>query len=286
MTAHAFDAVTPLGRPHYWSLGSESQLLLASDGTFAASAATQIADALGARWRLRPRVISPEFEGASLDPAEILRVADDQRSELIVMGLRPHAFLDRVFRDETALAVMRHAFVPVFAVTPTLTRLPRSIAVGVDFSRASIAAARVAMTLVEEGGSLLLVYVEPPMDRLTGAEGFGVIYAQGVSAAFARLRQELRGSRNVDIETLVLNGRVAAELLSFAERADVDVLAVGSQRHSITHPAFLGSVTTALVRAATRSLLVVPPGPQAPRTRTCSRDRARSRPRSSHHAPR
>ena len=284
MTAHAFDAVTPLGRPHYWSLGSDSQLLLASDGTFAASAATKIADALGARWRVRPHVISTE--GASLDPAEILRVADDYRSELIVMGLRPHAFLDRVFRDEAALAVMRHASVPVFAVTPTLTRLPRSIAVAVDFSRASMAAARVGMTLVEEGGSLLLVYVEPPMDRLTGAEGFGVIYAQGVSAAFARLRQELRGSRNVDIETLVLNGRVAAELLSFAERADVDVLAVGSQRHSITHPAFLGSVTTALVRAATRSLLVVPPGPQAPRTRTCSRDRARSRPRSSHHAPR
>ena len=263
MTAHALSAVTPLARPHYWSLGSDSQLLLASDGTPAAAAAAQIADSLGALWRVKPRVISPELEGASLDPAEILRVAEDHRSELIVMGLRPHAFLDRVFRDEAALAVMRHASVPVFAVTPTLTRLPRSIAVAVDFSRASIAAARVAMTLVEEGGSLLLVYVEPPVERLTGGEGFGVIYAQGISAAFARLRQELRGNRNVNIETLVLNGRVAAELLSLAERADVDVLAVGSQRHSITHRAFLGSVTTALARAATRSLLVVPPGYRA-----------------------
>ena len=259
MNAHAYTAVTPLTRPHSWSLGSDSQLLLANDGTPAAFAATQVADSLGARWRVKPRVISPQLEGTFLDPGEILGVAEDQKSELIVMGLRPHAFLDRVFRDETALAVMRHATVPVFAVTPTLTRLPRSIAVAVDFSRASIAAARVAMTLVEEGGSVLLVYVEPPVERLTGGEGFGVIYAQGVSAAFTRLRQELRGSRNVDIETIVLNGRVAAELLSFAERADVDVLAVGSQRHSIMHRAFLGSVTTALARAATRSLLVVPP---------------------------
>jgi nucleotide-binding universal stress UspA family protein len=263
MTAHAYNAVTPLARPPYWTLGSDSQLLLATDGTAAASAATQVADSLGARWRVKPRQVSPEVEGGSLDPAEILRIADDQKSELIVMGLRPHAFLDRVFRDEAALAVMRHASVPVLGVTPALTRLPRSIAVAVDFSRASIAAARVAMSLVEEGGSLLLAYVEPPMDRLTGSEGFGVIYAQGVSAAFARLRQELRGSRNVSIETLVLNGRVAAELLSFAERADVDVLAVGSQRHSIAHRAFLGSVTTALARAATRSLLVVPPGYRA-----------------------
>ena len=263
MTAHAFNAVTPLARPHYWSLGSDSQLLLANDGTPAGAAAAQIAESLGALWRVKPCVISPEVEGGALDPAEILRVAEDWRSELIVLGLRPHAFLDRVFRDETALPVMRHASVPVFAVTPTLTSLPRSIAVAVDFSRASIAAARVAMTLVQDGGSLLLVYVEPPLERLTGAEGFGVIYAQGVSAAFARLRQELRGNRDVNIETLVLNGRVAAELLSFVERADVDVLAVGSQRHSIAHRAFLGSVTTALARAATRSLLVVPPGYRA-----------------------
>jgi nucleotide-binding universal stress UspA family protein len=119
------------------------------------------------------------------------------------------------------------------------------------------------MTRVEEGGSLQHVYIEPPVERLTSVEGFGVIYAQGVSAAFARLRQELRGSRTVDIETVVLNGRVAAELLSFAERANVDVLAVGSQRHSIAHRAFLGTVTTALARAATRSLLVVPPGYRA-----------------------
>jgi len=263
MTAHAFNAVTPLARPHYGSLGSDSQLLLANDGTPAAAAAMQVADSLGALWRVKPRVISPELDGASLDPVEVLRVAEDQRAELIVTGLRPHAFLDRVFRDETALAVMRHASVPVLAVTPALTRLPRSIAVAVDFSRASMAAARVAMTLVEDGGSLLLVYVESAVERLTGGEGFGVIYAQGVSAAFARLRQELRGSRNVNIETLVLDGRVAAELLSFAERADVDVLAVGSQRHSIAHRAFLGSVTTALARAATRSLLVVPPGYRA-----------------------
>ena len=263
MTAHALNAVTPLTRPHSWSLGSDPQLLLATDGTPAGSAATQIADSLGARWRVRPRVISPELDGGSLDPAEILRVAENQKSALIMMGLRPHAFLDRVFREESALTVMRHASVPVFAVTPPLTRLPRSIAVAVDFSRASIAAARVAMTLVEEDGSLLLVYVEPPVERLTGSEGFGVIYAQGVSAAFARLRQELRGDRNVHIETLVLSGRVAGELLSFAERADVDALAVGSQRHSIAHRAFLGSVTTTLARSATRSLLVVPPSYRA-----------------------
>lgn len=191
---------------------------------------------------------------------EIIRVAELRRSDLIVLGLRPHALLDRVFRDETALSVMRRATVPVLAITPALDRLPKRIAVAIDFSRASIAAARSALTLLDDDGSLLLTYVEPSAQpRSEETEGFSTIYAQGVAAAFARLRDELSLRTPVKIETVVLNGNVITELLSFAERADVDVIAVGSQRHSVARRAFVGSVTTALARAAERSLFVLPP---------------------------
>jgi nucleotide-binding universal stress UspA family protein len=134
------------------------------------------------------------------------------------------------------------------------------VAVAVDFSRASIAAARAALTVMEDGGSLLLVYVEPSSDPpAADAEGFATIYAQGVSAAFARLRNELSARTNARIESVVLRGAVAPELLSFAQRAEIDLIAVGSQRHSIARRAVVGSVTTALARAASRSLLVIPP---------------------------
>ncbi len=193
--------------------------------------------------------------------SEIVRVAQARSSDVIVLGLRPHAFLDRMFRDETALSVMRNASVPVLAVTPMLTRLPRRIAVAIDFSRASIAAARAALTLLDDDGTLLLVYVEPPAEpKSPEAEGFTTIYAQGVAAAFSRLRHELASRTTARIETVVLHGAVAPELLSFARRAEVDLLAVGSQRHTITRRAFVGSVTTALARAASCSLLVIPPG--------------------------
>jgi nucleotide-binding universal stress UspA family protein len=192
---------------------------------------------------------------------EIVRIAQTRGSDLIVLGLRPHTFLDRVFRDETALSVMRHAGVPVLAVTPSLVRLPRRIAVAIDFSRASIAAARAALTLLDPGGALQLVYVEPPREPATeDVEGFGIVYAQGVAAAFARLRHDLTSRADVAVETVVLHGEVAPELLSFAERADVDVLAVGSQRHSVARRTFVGGVTTALARSARKSLLVIPPG--------------------------
>lgn len=283
-------------------------VLLATDASPAAAAATRVVSALAARWSVTPRVctvvppppmafdpvgvniaytpaieeelrseVRDQLAACSADALgwpcetavgiaapEIVRIAEARGADLIVLGLRPHAFLDRVFRDETALSVMRHASVPVLAVTPFLKRLPRRIAVAIDFSRASIAAARSALSLLEDDGSLMLVYVEPPAEpRAQDAEGYSTIYAQGVAAAFTRLRQELASRTKVSIETVVLHGGVASELLSFAQRAEIDILAVGSQRHSITRRAVVGSVTTALARAATCSLFVIPPGRHA-----------------------
>ena len=281
-------------------------VLLATDGSPAAFAATRFVSALAARTPVTPRIVTvvpppatvidpigvTAAFGATLEEqlgnevqrqlelcsattwaretavgspaAEIVRVAGVRGSDLVVLGLRPHALLDRVFRDETALSVMRNAAVPVLAVTPMLKRVPRRIAVAIDFSRASIAAARAALDLIDTGGSLVLVYVEPPAEPLTeDGEGYGTIYAQGVSAAFTRLRQELASRDDVGLETVVLHGNVVPELLSFADRADVDVLAVGSQRHSIARRAFVGGVTTALARSAAKSLFVIPPGRRA-----------------------
>jgi nucleotide-binding universal stress UspA family protein len=307
MTASVFttppisDAPESLGAP---VLALHRDILLASDASPAADAATRVTAALATRWGVTPRVctvvpppplaLDPVGVNFAYSPsiaeelqrevrrrldsvsnslgwaheiavgpaaAEIVRVASARASDVIVLGLRPHAFLDRMFRDETALSVMRYASVPVLAVTPLLEGLPRRIAVAIDFSRASIAAARAALTMLDDGGSLLLVYVEPTAEpRSPDAEGFTTIYAQGVAAAFNRLRQELASRTTARIETVVLRGGVAPELLSFARRAEVDLIAVGSQRHSITRRAFVGSVTTALARAATCSLLVIPPG--------------------------
>lgn len=289
-------------------LGLQREVLLATDASPAALAATRVVGALAARWAVTPRVCTvvppppmafdpvganivyspglereireevehqvetsavgslgwPRETAVGAPAAEIVRLAEAHRSDLIVLGLRPHAFLDRVFRDETALSVMRHASVPVLAVTPFTTCLPRRIAVAIDFSRASIAAARAALTLLDDDGALMLVYVEPPAEpRGPDAEGYTTIYAQGLAAAFTRLRQELAGRTNARIETVVLHGGVTPELLSFAKRAEVDLIAVGSQRHSIARRAVVGSVTTALARAATCSLFVIPPGHHA-----------------------
>ena len=277
-------------------------LLLATDASPAALAATRVAAALAAHWGVTPQVctvvpplpvafdpagpsvayasnseeslrveVGRQLDGVGssgwnrelaigVPAAEIVRSAHAHESDFILVGLRPHVFLDRVFRDETALSVMRHASVPVLAVTPTLTQLPRRIAVAIDFSRASVAAARAALTLLGDDGELYLVYVDGSAEsRASNTEGFATIYAQGVAAAFHRLRLDLSLGTRARIQTVVLQGSVAPELLSFATRAELDLIAVGSQRHTVARRAFIGSVTSALARVGTCSLLVIPP---------------------------
>jgi nucleotide-binding universal stress UspA family protein len=194
----------------------------------------------------------------------IVREAERAGAALIVVGLRHHGTVDRVLRDETTLHVARAAHVPVLGVAPTLVGLPGRVVVGVDFSRASVRAARAALTLLADGGTLVLAYARPPIDVTSEAdEGAETIQAQGVPAAFDRLRAELLAGDHlppgVAIEPVVLPGDPAAELRALAERSGADLIAVGSHRHETVERWLLGSVTTELVRDGRVSVLVVPP---------------------------
>lgn len=286
-------------------------LLLASDGSSAASAATRVTAALAAARTTDVRVLSvlptqlyppalsdggiaapignldtshdterpqgilrEQISIAGVRPDQwpldleigppatiIVREARRRMASMVVMGLRRHSTVDRWLRDETTLRVVRESPVPVLAVTPTLTDLPKRIAVAVDFSRASLRAARTAIGLLGPNASVFVVYVGPEMDRAEEHEGAGVIHSQGIMAAFARLRRKLMVPTGVQIEAVMLKGNPGAELLSFAERADIDLIAVGSHRHPFLSRLLVGSVTTTLVRDAHRSLLVSPPIP-------------------------
>jgi nucleotide-binding universal stress UspA family protein len=282
------------------TVAPECTLLLATDGGLPAIAATSVAEALSHRWNVRPHVMTVRPPAASMDPTlappvnalmlqhtiaaqlascaphasewthevvtglpadEIVRAAQARETGLIVMGLRPGSSVDSGRLEETTLSVLQRVNVPVLAVTPELFGLPGRIAVAVDFSGASIAAARAAVSLVGTGGKVYLVYVEPiarhARERM---ERYSVIYAQGLAAAFVRLRQELAVRTDIAIEPVVLQGEVAGELLAFARASRIDLLAIGSKRCGASRARMLGSVTTALARTAECSLFVLPAG--------------------------
>ena len=197
-------------------------------------------------------------------PADVIvHEAAEREAALIVLGLRRHGMFDRVVRDETALNVVRRADCTVLAVTPALRARPATVVVGMDFTPASMAAARMAAMLVVAGGTLMLVHVRaggdaPPPDA-------GAASPSTVDAAFDAVDADL----GVPAGTVVVHltparapgDGVATALLAIASEHQAELIAVGSRRHDWLDRAFEESVSTELVRDGRRSVLVVPPPP-------------------------
>lgn len=194
----------------------------------------------------------------------ITRAAERLHAALVVMGLRRHGTLDRLAHDETTSHVMAESRCPVLGVVPELHSLPQRVVIGVDFSAASARAARAALDVVAFGGRLMLTYVRSPWIAVQDeAEGEGLIHALGLRAAFATLMAPLANDVGVTIEQVVVDASpgagIAGALRHVAERADAELIAVGSHHHPFIDRWLLGSVTRDLARDAGRSLLVVPP---------------------------
>jgi nucleotide-binding universal stress UspA family protein len=191
----------------------------------------------------------------------IVREAQRVSADLVVLGLRRHNVVDRVTDDETTLHVMRTSQCPVIGVTPPLTGLPRRVMVAVDFSKASLDAARAADRLIGKDGTLILAYVAPA-DVYMPDDGERVIHELGVTAAFAWFRAELGRTADAPTEDVVLHrvptARVAETLLTYADGARIDMIALGAMRHGRVERWILGSVTTDVARDGSRSMLVVP----------------------------
>jgi nucleotide-binding universal stress UspA family protein len=198
------------------------------------------------------------------DPAAaIAGEAERCGAALVVVGLRCHGRLARLAQDETALRVMRAAACPVLAVTASLRGAPRRAAAAVDFTDASLAAARAALALVAAGGTLTLTYVEPaPLYRPD--DGEHRVHELGVAAAFGWLEAELAAPARVRVERAVVRNPECRPpglmLAEHAERTGADLLAVGTRRHGRVERFVLGSVTTDVARDGRVSVLAVPPG--------------------------
>jgi hypothetical protein len=116
--------------------------------------------------------------------AEIGREAERVGAALVVVGLQPHARLARLGRDETVVALMRAGTRPVLGVAESLAGMPRRAHVAVDFTRASLGAARGALALIAPGGTLTLVYV-PPLALDDAEDGEHLVHSSASDAAFA-----------------------------------------------------------------------------------------------------
>ena len=218
------------------------------------------------------------------EPAKtIVKVASDRDSTMIVVGLGKHDVLGRLPGGERALHVLRAADRPVLAVALDAVTLPRTAVVGMDFSPASVRAARAALLMLADDGLLVLVHVRPLVEQRllrASAELSSRSYEKlleqwrgkaerEAATLFSRLLNELKPyvRHNITLETQITSGPVLERLLAAADKTGAHMIAVGTHGAGILERFFVGSVATEVLRHSGRTVLVAP----APNPAECGR---------------
>ncbi len=189
----------------------------------------------------------------------IARVGRERGAAFVVVGTGRHAVLGRFLHGERALDVVRGA-TGMVVVVPPVARTPLTHAmVAIDFSQASLRAARSALALLQPGGRLSLVHVRSavkPSDESIG--WWDNAYERRARLMLAQFAEALPVVEGVTVQSVFLRGDAVDTLLSFVNHEGVDLLVCGRRRHPLMERILVGSVSTALVRRAPCSVLVAP----------------------------
>jgi len=197
-------------------------------------------------------------------PRTLARVAAARGAAVLIMGIGRHNPLDRLFGTETTLATLRESTVPILAVGPTFPARPTHAVVGLDFSEASIRAARLALQLIGPTGRLSLVHVRPRFEHPSSEwQSWDAEYGRTLPPLFDQVRAQLGATGEVLVETVTVRGDSAPALLAFAQQANAELIAVGTQRHGFIERLVVGSVATRILRTARCGVLAVPAVPAA-----------------------
>ena len=186
-------------------------------------------------------------------------IAEKRAADLIVLGRSQRGGLNRLVTGETTLNVARHSSVPVLVVDEGMAK-PLIAVAAIDFGPACARAARMALELLGNSGTLYLVYAEEPIDLIPDATIVPVVehYPGEVLVLFRRLIVDLQPPAGVVVETVILNGAPVPVIEEFCERIGADLLVTGTHGLSRAACFFLGSVSTGLARRSQIPVLIAP----------------------------
>jgi nucleotide-binding universal stress UspA family protein len=181
----------------------------------------------------------------------LVQEAEALRADLIVVGTHRREGLERFRYGSVSHGVLHGAPVSV-AVVPGPSPEPeakvRRVLVGVDFSRASERAVRMAFGMAGPGSTVWLVHVRKRGEHQDDAQ-----LLRGQLRRMVPAKAEKAG---VTVDAQVVEASEPAEALrQCAEQADADLICLGTRGHSGLTGSLMGSVSQALVAASSRPVL-------------------------------
>src|SRR5690242_8711884 len=193
------------------------------------------------------------------NPAErISAFAAKSDASMIVLGLGGHGVAARLFGSETALRLVRISSTPVLAVGPEFRTEPRRILVAMDFSEASIEAARLALDFADKNATMVLAHCVPWSRNEYVPEKWFRSHELAIAAELSRVTRWLDADKKFRISHRILYGRAAPTLLAYAEELGADLIVAGSHSRSLMARVLAGQTVAKLIRGAQCSVLVLP----------------------------
>jgi nucleotide-binding universal stress UspA family protein len=190
------------------------------------------------------------------DPSRaITDLARELNAPLIVIGLGRHRPIDRMLGVETALRTVRHAPCPVLCVAHGGSAPMREVVIATDFSVRSARAAEAVIPLLAEGATVHVLHVWERGERASVAND---AYADALPERFRRFAASLALPPHVELTHSSREGRPAEQIIAYAERVHADLIVAGRHGRGLLVSMLAGSVTSALLRGAQRSVLVTP----------------------------
>lgn len=180
-------------------------------------------------------------------------------ASLIVMGLTRHRRGRGSLGRDAVARVLKTAETPVLAVAPTARALAHVAVAAIDFSPASLRAARAARDLLARPATLHLVHVRPARSEgISEIEDSDAITEAGVSLKLKELSSELA------VDGVTLLPRLAADplietVLRISTDVSADLIACGTHSVGALERFFVGHVPLELLQRVECSMLIAPP---------------------------
>jgi len=198
--------------------------------------------------------------------ARILDAAASLPADLVVIGTHGRSGFERIMLGSVAERVLRKAACPVLTVPPPAVRAARlpfkRLLCPVDFSDASLAALRFALSLAEESDArLTLLHV---LDASTDDPAFDAFD----TPAF-RLEREEDARRRLDAlvsgearaycepVTRLTWGKAHRRIVEIADGEATDLIVMGVHGRNVLDRMLMGSTTNQIVRHATCPVLTL-----------------------------
>jgi len=198
---------------------------------------------------------------------EIGKVARAVKADLIVMPSHGRTGLKHLFLGSTAERVAQHSPCPVFVLRKMIRKIDKLL-VPVDFSECALAGLQYAIQVADQfAARIFVLHVaevnDPyPADALAVYD-FSALEESAHHSAVRQMQVFVRRAQfgSVKFETAVKVGPPVAEICSFAEKQNIDLIITATHGRTGLPHVFMGSTAEQVMRHASRSVLIVPSHP-------------------------